>query len=155
MSKKPLFHRPKGFHRWGDPDCDWAGLYAAEHFIHKWLTRLGRIGVHSKEKFGSIRASVYFWDGTAFGLIWPGRVWYGFLPKWTHPILCRNHSPKWLRHLLHKWQRLVYRAVYRTAFAVWPHLWVEIGADAQHELLNIDNRSFGWQTVSEEDENGN
>jgi len=151
MIEKPLFHRPKGSHLWGDEDCDWDGLYDAERFIRTWLTRLGRIGVHSKEKFGTLRASVYFWDGTLFSLIYPGYIWYGFLPKWLHPILCRKHAPKWLRHLLHKWQRLVYRAVYRTAFAAWPHLWIEIGTDAQHELLGLDSRSFGWHTVSEED----
>jgi hypothetical protein len=148
---KPLYHVPNNFHHWDDPDCDWEGLYASHDFIYTWLTRLGRISVHSKEKFGSIRVSVYFWDGTAFGLIWPSKMWYGFLPKWLQPILCHWRAPRHLVHLVHKWQRFVYRAVYRLAFARWPHLWLELGMHAQHELLGLDSRSFGWQTVGEED----
>ena len=147
---KPLLHKPATHHVWGDEDCDWSGLYEAERLLYTLLKRLGRIGVHSKEKWGTIQVSTYFWDGTLYGLLWPGRVWYGFIPKWLQPLLCRWRAPRCLRHLVHKWQRLVYRAVYRAAFAAWPHLWLEIGMNCHHELLGLDDRSFGWHTVGEE-----
>jgi hypothetical protein len=145
-------HRSDSFHEWGDEDCDWSGIYAAERFLYTWLKRLGRIGVHSKEKYGTIRASVYFWDGTLYSLIWPGRVWYGFLPKWLQPLLCRTRAPKWLRRRMYTWQTFIYREVYRAAFAKWPHLWLEIGHDCQHELLGLEAESFGWVTAGKEEE---
>lgn len=58
-------------HNWGDKDFDWDSLYEAENIIYKVL-KFFRIGCNIKEKYGSIRCSVYFWDGGLHSIIWPG-----------------------------------------------------------------------------------
>lgn len=39
-------------HDWSEEKFDWDSLYKAERLANKLMKRLGRIGVHSKEKFG-------------------------------------------------------------------------------------------------------
>ena len=39
-------------HYWGDEDFDWDSLYKAERELNRIMKRYGRIGVHSKEKYG-------------------------------------------------------------------------------------------------------
>jgi hypothetical protein len=46
-------------HYWGDEDFDWASLYAAISEATDIMRVFGRIGVHSKEKYGTARWSVY------------------------------------------------------------------------------------------------
>lgn len=148
---KPLYHRPSNFHQWGENDWDEAGLHRAISFITRVLRTIGRIGVHSKEKYGTARISVYFFHGTLFCLLYPGYVWYGFLPRPLRGPLCQWKAPEAVTRIIQRYQALVYRATYKVAFARWPHLWLELGANAEHGLLNLDARSFGWYSPGQEE----
>jgi len=46
---------------------------AIRYIMDTWKT-YGRIGSHGKEKYGTFRDHVYFWDGGIHTLIWPGYV---------------------------------------------------------------------------------
>ena len=46
------------YHVWGDEDFDWEALDKAIDQGTWLMEKLGRIGVHSKEKWGSIRWSI-------------------------------------------------------------------------------------------------
>jgi len=63
-------------HCWGDEwfikngnNLDYAISYCIR-FWRKW----GRIGSHGKEKYGTFRDHIYFWNCTIEGLIYPGYV---------------------------------------------------------------------------------
>lgn len=150
---KTLYHRPGTHHEWGQDDWDEKGLNNAGRFIYWMLTRIGRIGCHHKEKWGTLRVSTYFYYGTFFCLLYPGYVSYARIPKWLQPILCHWRAPECAIRMVRAYQIAVYKLTYRIAFARWPHLWLEIGWDSQHELLGIDARSFGWHTAGKEEKN--
>lgn len=63
-------------HYWGDEWFEKNGndLYNAISCCIKFWKKWSRIGSHGKEKYGSFRDHIYFWDGGISGLIWPGYV---------------------------------------------------------------------------------
>ncbi len=62
-------------HMWGDKDFDWKGLDCAITYCMDFWRKWGRIGSHGKEKYGTFRDHVYFWDGGIWSLFYPGYVW--------------------------------------------------------------------------------
>lgn len=64
-------------HEWGDKDFDWNALGESITYCMRFWKKWGRIGSHGKEKYGTFRHHVYFWDCTIWGLFWPGWVWIG------------------------------------------------------------------------------
>jgi len=133
-------------HVWGETDFDWDSLHKACGELHDNAHRYGRLGIATKEKWGCLRASTWFWDGSLHSLIWPGYVytqWSRHFPKsiadclWSAdvyfwPKLTRYSGVLWLAR---KWQRLVYGWAYRRVVAKYPHIADEILHDAEYPEL--------------------
>lgn len=123
-------------HHWGDESFDWDSLYSAEKEIRSIL-KLGRVGVHSKEKYGTLRWSIYFSDGTLHSLTHPGYV-YSRYPQWLWQFDIRNKPLKILRPVINFWQKLVVQYAFTVTCAKYPHIKDEIIMDAPRELLPPD-----------------
>ena len=55
-------------HHWGDEDFDWDSLYKAETELRRIMKRYGRIGIHSKEKYGTLRFDIFFCESRHWSL---------------------------------------------------------------------------------------
>lgn len=118
-------------HYWGD-DFDWKALGKAINIISKWC-HYGRIGCHAKEKYGTARIDVYFWDGSLHSLIYPGYCCSQF-PKWLWLFdidYIQKYMPSFVVKFVHRIQRCFYTLGYYFAMKKYPHIVDEIAADAQ------------------------
>jgi hypothetical protein len=79
------------YHEWGDNDFDWKSLYKAESIIYR-VCKLFRLGCHIKEKYGSIRCSVYPFDGSLHSFLYPGYVAYQYEHWWLSKTLKRRFN---------------------------------------------------------------
>lgn len=132
-------------HKWGD-DFDWEGLGDAIRIASTFMRRWGRIGVHSKEKYGTARLSTYFYCGGLHSLIYPGYVssqwrgkWRGLGDKlWSLDclVLSKFTNKIGLVKLIQWWQVKVYNWGYQKALKKYPELAVEIvcAADQPHMI---------------------
>lgn len=125
-------------HDWGDETFDWKSLYNAERDLVKIL-RFFRIGVHSKEKYGTLRASIYFWDGGLHNLIWPGYVYvqnrflYFKLDRYVIKPIMKYTG---LLNLGVRIQKFGYRLAYAYIILKYSHIVDELTCNADHyELL--------------------
>jgi hypothetical protein len=140
------------YHEWGD-DFDWEGLGNAGHIIWWLCTKIGRIGIHIKEKYGTLRCSSYFWDGSLFGLCYPGYV-YNQFPKWLWNIDCSYIKPfvrflKFPTWIMWKYQKAIYMLAYYIAMKKYPHIREEICVDSDGYEMIIGGRKIHdkhWRT---------
>ena len=120
-------------HDWSEKDFDWDSLHKGIRTIWWWCTRIGRIGVHSKEKYGTHRMSTYLWSGSLFGLTHPGYV-YNQYPQWLwnfdcsviRPFFCKLKFPI---RIVRKWQVFVLRTVFHYVLGKYPHIAHELVSD--------------------------
>ncbi len=116
-------------HTWDDETFDWKSLGEAEDYLYNRMTKLARIGVHIKEKYGSIRLSPHF-VYNFHSLLYPGYVYnqYRYKWMWTLDVYYGEKVLKWtgLKLLIFKWQKYVYVDTYRRAVQKWPHIKHEI-----------------------------
>src|SRR3990167_7735500 len=72
-------------HLWGDEEFDWAALDAASGYLEKQCKRWARLGIWTKEKYGTLRVSTTCAYITEFnvlhGVVYPGYCHYMF-PNW-------------------------------------------------------------------------
>jgi len=63
-------------HHWGDSWFEENGddLHTAINYCVRMWRKYGRIGAHGKEKYGTFRDQLYWWDGGVHGLLYPGYV---------------------------------------------------------------------------------
>lgn len=129
-------------HYWGDEDFDWAALNKAEKIIRFWA-KIGRIGMHTKEKYGTLRASTYFWDGSLHSLIYPGYV-YSQFPDWLWKLdfKLRRFIPSVLIKGVQYLQIPFYTLGYYRAMKKFPHIKTEICVDADCPDLIIGGRKI-------------
>lgn len=152
------------YHEWGDEDFDWASLGKAERLLNR-LLKLGRIGVHTKEKYGTLRASIYFFSGTWHDILYPGYVYnqYSFLreQRWYLDIY---FWPKvfyytGLSHIIRFIQMYVfYTLAYYLVMKKYPHIKEEICVDADYPELIIGGQDIHdkyWTTFESEKETDN
>lgn len=139
-------------HFWGDKDFDWKGLNEAIDYISDRLQGLARIGVHSKEKYGTARIRCYFVNNI-HSLTHPGYVWSQY-PDWLWKLDC-YYGDKILKYtglgyLIFKWQKYIYVDTYRRAVLKWPHIKDEILCNADQlewlEEVEICKVSDYWVT---------
>jgi hypothetical protein len=129
-------------HDWSEDTFDWNSLNEAIDYMHDYMVKYGRIGVHSKEKWGTARLYVTFYHGSLHSLTHPGYV-YSQYPKWlwTADIyyispFCRKIG---LASLIQWWQTKVYVRAYANAVKKWPHIKKEITCAADHyDLLKLN-----------------
>lgn len=116
-------------HSWGDDTFDWKGLNEAIWYMHQRMVKLARIGVHSKEKYGTARLYCYF-VANFHSLLYPGYVYCQYKSKfiWGLDVYYGEQILYYtgLHYLIFKWQKYVYIDTYRKAVKKWPHLTREI-----------------------------
>jgi hypothetical protein len=136
-------------HCWGDKDFDWDSLYKAEQLGNKLMKSLGRIGVRSKEKFGSLRWDLHFFDGTLHSLTHPGYV-YSQYPKWLWEFDVVYRPLRFLLPVIQAWQAFVVKCTFWYICRKFPHIEKEIILDAPRELLTTRLKKLAgsmWKTT--------
>src|SRR3990167_9164376 len=114
-------------HDWSEKDFDWKALNDAGHDLQTFCLRYGRIGMHVKEKWGTLRAYTSFAGYPILhSLIYPGYV-YNQFPNWLwhldfklSPVLEKLLGP------IHKYQSFIYRKGYEKILKKYPHIRKEI-----------------------------
>lgn len=135
------------YHDWSEKDFDWKGLSKAEDIIRFWF-KLARIGCHSKEKYGTLRVTPYFFDGTIHTLMYPGFVYcqYNFLrsQRWYLDIYFWPKFFKYtgLGYLIYYCQIPFYTLAYYIAMKKYPHIAEEICVDASRPELIIGGKAI-------------
>jgi hypothetical protein len=102
-----------------------------------WWLRLGRLGSHGKEKYGTFRHHVYFYSGgwPIHELVKPGYVFYQW-PYWMMNLEVLLSKPIRLfqvDRLVRMWQLLVYRAVLWVAVRRFRNVAEELTEDREDE----------------------
>ena len=122
---------------WSDDTFDWNSLNDAINYMHNYMLKYGRIGVHSKEKYGTARLYIS-WFYSLHSLTHPGYV-YSQYPKWLwyldvyyFPIFFRRIGAT---YLINKWQFYIYAKAYHNAIRKWPHIEKEITCAADYKEL--------------------
>lgn len=120
-------------HIWGDEDFDWKALDDAGYYLSTNVKRYARLGIWTKEKYGTLRVSTtcaFFAE-------------YDFIHHWFYPGYCRYMFPKWFRtwidwpvgkflgkigivKALQWYQFKVLKFFWKRAAKKWPHIAEEI-----------------------------
>jgi hypothetical protein len=125
-------------HYWGDESFDWDSLYKAEEELNLIMTKYARLGVHSKEKYGTLRFSIYFCDGNLHSITHPGYV-YSQYPKWLWVFDVQYRPLRFVAPVIRFWQKLVLQYAFTVVCAKYPHLIKEILQDAPNGILSPDH----------------
>lgn len=80
-----------------------------------------------------------------------------FIEKWCNRFRIRTNGKEKYGVLRYDFdyldfnavQKMALRAIFWTAFARWPRLWLEIGTYAPHEVLGLKARDFGWKKLTD------
>lgn len=121
-------------HYWGDEDFDWDSLYSAISEASKIMRRYGRIGVNSKEKYGTARWYLYFCDGSLHSFTHPGHM-YSRYAKWLWQFDVRNRPLRFITPVINFWQKQVAQFAFNYVCNKYPHIIKEIISDAPEKLL--------------------
>jgi hypothetical protein len=136
------------FHVWGDKAFDWKALDKAISQGTWLMSKLGRIGVHSKEKFGTARWSIYLFNGQLHSLTHPGYV-YSRYPKWLWSFDVIHRPLRFLVRPIQFYQALIIKLTFLYLWYKFPHIRPEVFSDAPRELLIKKHSKFAasfWQT---------
>jgi hypothetical protein len=124
------------YHDWSDETFDWGNLNKAIHFVTDICRKYGRLGMHSKEKYGTFRDHVYAYDGTVHSLIWPAYVYSQWKSKLAYKldnqVFRRISNYSGLTWLILRWQRCVYNFAIQTVCRRYPHLIDELTVMLDH-----------------------
>jgi len=116
-------------HDWSEDSFDWKMLDDGIDMISSFMRFWGRIGVNSKEKFGTARVYVMFWDGTLHGMLYPGYHFSQF-PKWLWSFDLNWIGPFFRKTRLQKlfcwYQSKIYSMAYSRAIKKFPKVKVEL-----------------------------
>lgn len=114
-------------HEWGDEDFDWGALYKARNYI-RLNTRHVRLGLHMKEKWGTLRVSVWPFIGNLHSILYPGYMYnqYKYAWMWKADCWLRRHCPQWIVRKVQRWQLLALKKAWLEAADLWPHIREEI-----------------------------
>lgn len=75
------------YHDWSDTTFDWKSLDSACKYLEKNCKRWSRLGIHTKEKYGTMRVSTTV-------------AWFtehDFIHHFFYPGYCRYVWPRWFR----------------------------------------------------------
>lgn len=135
-------------HIWGDEKFDWKALDEAAYYLQRNVKRWARLGIWTKEKYGTLRVSTTAAYFTEYDFIhhifYPGYVSYKF-PRWFRvwidwPIgrALKSVGVVWL---VQKWQHAVLKYFWKRAAKKWSHIAVEILDE--YEWMTEDNSPLG------------
>jgi hypothetical protein len=122
------------FHDWSDQNFDWKSLYSAIEEATEIMEKFGRIGVHSKEKYGTARWSLYLFTGHLHELTHPGYVFCQY-PKWLWRFDVEYRPLRFLIHPIRWWQKRVVQYAFNYICNRYPHIVEELVMDAPDSLL--------------------
>ena len=121
------------YHEWGDEDFDWKALDAAGYYLERRVMQFARMGIWTKEKYGTLRVSTTC-------------AWFrefDFIHHWFHPGCIQYTWPRWFRvyvdwpvgkvmdklgviWLLQWYQHKVLKYFWKRAAKKWPQVAEEI-----------------------------
>jgi hypothetical protein len=122
------------FHNWDDQDFDWKSLYDAIEEGTHIMEKFGRIGVHSKEKYGTARWHLYLFTGHLHELTHPGYVYCRY-PKWLWRFDVNYRPLRFLIHPIRWWQKKVIEYAFNYMCNRYPHISAEIVVNGPESLL--------------------
>lgn len=132
-------------HLWGDEDFDWKQLGESIDMVDSFMRFWGRIGVQSKEKYGTARIYVTFWDGSLHGALYPSYV-FNQMPKWLWKMDLDYIGPfiRWTRlpKLVNWYQSKIYGIAYSRAIKKYPKVKIELVIHADCENLIKEYRGI-------------
>lgn len=121
------------YHEWGDEDFDWTALEDAITFCVKNMRRWGRICVHGKEKYGTMRLEFVTFGFTLHQFFFPPYLFkHKLMPKW---LWCLDQNLVYGKFRVYNWlvnwwyvpyQKWLYRFILNRAVKKWPHIKEEI-----------------------------
>lgn len=120
-------------HYWGD---DWfkengKDLDKAISYCIRIWRRYGRIGTFGKEKYGTFRDHIWFWNRSITGLFYPGYV--RIVWPWFYYNIDRKLEPfiKFIKldKLVYWWQRQVYNYAIQKMCKKYPNIIDELVCD--------------------------
>lgn len=153
-------------HFWGDEWFKKNGndLNEAIDFC-MYIFKLARIGTHGKEKYGTFRDHVYFWDGGLHTLIWPGyvRIMNSFMYFKLDRYVLRPFTKYSGLFFIGSWiQYKVYNYAFQIAIKRWPNVKDELICSIDYpELIKpglfgkVDGRIIHdsyWKQEQEDDD---
>ncbi len=125
-------------HNWSDDSFDWKQLDESIQMVDSFMRFWGRIGVNSKEKFGTARIYVTWWDGSLHSMIYPGYHFCQF-PKWLWKLDLNVIGPLMrftrIQKFVYWYQRKIYSMAYSRALKRFPKMKVELVIAADFEEL--------------------
>lgn len=131
-------------HSWytDNDNIDWKGIGDCANYIQEYLQKWGRIGVHTKEKYGRVDVSLSTGWHQLHSITHPGYA-YSQYPRWLWELDC-NYLWRIVSKIpIHGYRLWLVRRCYRNALAKWPHLREEILHGAPSEL----GPEFGIHTI--------
>lgn len=120
------------YHEWGDPDFDWKALDDAGWYIEKNCRRWARMGIWTKEKYGTLRISdtcAYWSYWPIHEMFYPGYVYYRWpkwMIKWIEYPLAEVFMFLRITKLINRYQTWVLKFFWRRAAKKWAHISEEI-----------------------------
>lgn len=120
------------YHEWGD-DFDFGAIDAAGNYLSDNCRKYARLGIWTKEKYGTLRVSTtcaYFIEyDFIHHIFYPGYIRYKF-PLWFHTYIDRPFG-KLMRilgviKLIQMYQHAVLKHFWKKAATLWPHVSAEI-----------------------------
>jgi hypothetical protein len=120
-------------HYWGDDSFDWKSLYLAEIDVRN-IVKLARIGIHSKEKYGTLRWDFYFCDGSLHSLTHPGYMFSQY-PKWLWRFDVTYEPLKFIAPLIRFFQKKLVMYAFHVVCSKYPNVKAEIIEDAPINML--------------------
>lgn len=125
-------------HNWSDDSFDWEQLDEAIDMVASFMRFWGRIGVYSKEKFGTARIYVSLWDGSLHGMLYPGYNLSKF-PDWLWrcDVVYISSFIRWTRfnRLVNWYQEKIYSIAYSRALKRFPKMKIELVIAADFDEL--------------------
>jgi len=120
------------YHEWGDKDFDWDALNEAAWYLQNRCRQFARMGIYTKEKYGTLRVSTtsaYWTYWPVHSLVYPGYCYYQW-PKWMityieYP-LAKLFMAIGITKLVNKYQHAVLKYFWKRAAKKWPHIAEEI-----------------------------
>src|SRR5690349_16514927 len=123
-------------HDWSDETFDWNALNEAAFYLHKRCRQFARMGIHTKEKWGTLRVSTTVAWFTEYDFIhnifYPGHAWIRW-PKWFRVYVDwpfgKLMGKIGVVRLLQWYQLNILKFFWKRAAKKWPHISKEILAE--------------------------
>lgn len=126
-------------HDWSEETFDWNSLNQAVRYLDARCRQFARLGIWTKEKWGTLRVSTTCAFMTQWSpiqdIIYPGYVRYMF-PRWFRQYVDRPLGicldALGIIWIVQRYQAAVLKYFWKRAAKKWPHISKEILAEYKH-----------------------